>query len=157
MYSSPRPLPKMPRSSSSQHRTTERNTYTNEWSLLPASLDDLARSLPALQQPANSKEIRHGDLSKPQHHPEKSAPRDLVPPELDASSDSLSSDEKRYPRPERPWEVEDTASPILEKSEEEGSETVVRRYSRRCLREEKGRRWIEEDYRLVAEFLRKLR
>lgn len=155
MHSSPRPLPKMPRSSPIQHRTTERNTYRP---LLPASQDDLARPLPVLQQPVNSKEILHGDLSEPQHHPEKSAPSDMVPPELDAGglSNNLSRDEK-HPRPEYLWEVKDTVSPVLEKSEEEGSETLVRRYSRRCLREEKGRRWIEEDYRLVAEFLRKLR
>lgn len=160
---SPRPLPKMPRSSPSQHGTIKRDTYTNERSLPPASPDVLAGAIPALQQPVNSKEIRHGDLSKPQHHPEKSAPSDLALPELDAGelSDSLSSDEKHYRdpplAPTRPECVWDAASPILEKSKEDGSETLVRQYSRRCLREEKGRRWVEEDYRVVAQFLRKLR
>lgn len=160
MHSSPRPLPKMPRSSPSRHGTTERDTSTNERSLPPASPD--AGSLPALQQPANSKEIRHKDLSKPQHHPEKTAPSNLVLPELDAVelSDSLSTDEKHYPattRSEYVWELNDSASPILEKPKEEGSDTLVRQHSRRCLREEKGRRWVEEDYHLVAQFLRKLR
>jgi hypothetical protein len=160
MHSSLRPLPKKPRSSPSQHGTTERDTYMNERSLPPASPDVLAGSLPALQQPANSKETPHEDLSKPQHHPEKSAPDDLVPPEPDAGelSDSSSSDEKHYRDPPlAPTSLWDAASPILEKSEEEGSETLVRQYSRRCLREEKGRRWVEEDYRVVAQFLRKLR
>lgn len=164
MHSSPRPLPKMPGSSPSPHEAG-RGTYMNERTLPSVSPDDLAGSLPA-PQPASSKEIRHEDLSKLQCHPETSAPSDLDPPKLDARelSNSSSSDEKHYHdprltqiRPECLSRVTDAALPILEKTKEEGSETLVRRYSRRWLREEKGKRWVEEDYHLVAQVLRELR
>lgn len=166
MHRSPRPLPKMPRSSPSPHGTPGRGTDMNEQTLPSVCLNDLAGSLSAPQQPANSKEIRLENLSKLQCHPERSAPSNLVPPKLDTRvpSDSSTSDKKhsRDPTlatiiPERLSGVTDAALPILEKTKEEGSETLVRRYSRRWLREERGKRWVEEDYHLVAQFLRELR
>jgi len=160
---SPRPLPKMPRSSPSVHGTTGRDTYMNERTSPSVNPDNLAESLPA-PQPANNKEIRRGDLSKAQCHQEQSAPSDPVPPDAGELSDNSTSDEKHHrDAPLAPIRAEclsgltDAASPILEKTAEEVSETVVKQYSRRWLREEKGRRWVEEDYHLVAQFLRELR
>lgn len=162
MHSSPRPLPKMPRSSPSVHGTTGHDTYMSERTSPSVNPDDLAGSFPA-PQPAN-KEIPRGDLSKLQCHQEQSAPRDPVPPDAGELSDSSTSDEKHYrDAPLVPIRAEclsgltDAASPILEKTVEEGSETLVTQYSRRWLREEKGKRWVEEDYHLVAQFLRQLR
>jgi hypothetical protein len=161
MYSSPRPLPKMPRSSLSLQGTTKHDACTNERTLPPVSAADLAGSLPAPQHPAKIKEIRRGDPSKLQCHPENS---DLFSPKRDADelSDSARSYEKHYSplipiRPEYLSGLTDAVSPILEKTTEDVSEKLVRQYTHRWLREEKGRRWVEEDYHLVVQFLRELR
>lgn len=156
----------MPRSSPSLLGTTGRGTYTNERPLPPADPADLARSLSAPQQPSSSKEVRCGDLSKLQCHPGKSASTDLVPPKFDAGEpfDGSSGDEKHHRdpplapiTPECLSEPTVAVSPILEKTTDEGPKKLVKQYSRMWLREEKGRRWVEEDYHTIAQCLRELR
>jgi len=108
----------------------------------PASPTDHAESLSAPQELANGKEIPRGTLSELQCHPGKCAPPDLIPPKRDAGE---------HPR-HTPF------SPILKKkSTDEGQKEVVKKSSRKWLREEKGRRWVEEDYHLIAQRLRELR
>ncbi|KAH9001551.1 hypothetical protein EDB92DRAFT_74942 [Lactarius akahatsu] len=158
-----RPLPKMPRSTSTPLGTTRRGTSTEARFLPPASPTDLAGSSSAPQQPAN--EIRRGDLHKLQCHPGKSTPTDLVPPKLDAGelSDSPSSDEEQYfdpplalITPEYLTELTDAVPHILEARDKEPVK-LVKRFSRRWLREKNGRRWVEENYDAIAQCLRELR
>jgi len=138
----------------------------NEWSLPPARPADLAGSLSAPQQPANSKEIRRGSLSEVQCHPGISAPTDPVPPKLDAGelSNSPRSDEKHYYdpplaliTPECLSEPTDALPPILEEATDEEPGKLVRQYSCKWLREKNGRRWVEENYDTIAQCLRELR
>lgn len=141
----------MPRSGPSLLGTIASGTDMNERPFSPASPTDHAGSLSATQQLANSHEIRRGNLSKLQCHSGKLVPPDLIPPKLDADelSDSSSMDEKRPCHPQ--------LAPILENTSDERPKKLVQRYSRRWLREERGRRWVEEDYHLIAQCLRELR
>jgi hypothetical protein len=45
-------------------------------------------------------------------------------------------------------------SPMLEKWDDE---KMIRRYSRRWLREKKGKRWVEDDYGVIIQSLRTIR
>jgi hypothetical protein len=164
MYSSPRPLPKMPRSGPSLLGTTGRGTDMIDRSFPPASPADHAGSLSAPQQQlANSKEIHRGKLSKLQCHPGICAPPDLFPPKLDAGQ--LSDSDEKHPchpplapiTPECLSGLTDGVSPILEKTTDEGPKNLAKKYSRRWLREKRGRRWVEEDYNTIAQCLRELR
>ncbi|KAI9456651.1 hypothetical protein BJY52DRAFT_543040 [Lactarius psammicola] len=163
---SARPLPKMPRSTPSPLGTIRRGTSMNERTLPPTSPVDLAASLSAPQQPANSKEIRRGSLSRLQYRPGISAPTDLVPPNLDAGelSDSQSSNEKHYYdlplaliTPECLSGPTDAIPPILDEATDDEPGRLVRQYSCRWLREKNGRRWVEENYDTIAQCLRELR
>ncbi|KAH9063814.1 hypothetical protein EDB83DRAFT_809628 [Lactarius deliciosus] len=160
---SARPLPEMPRSTPTPLRTTRRGTSTEEKFLPPASPADLAGSSSAARQPAN--EICRGDLHKLHCRPGKSTPTDLVPPKLDAGelSDSPSNDEEQYfdppltlITPEYLTEPTDAVPHSLEARDKEPVK-LVKRFSRRWLREKNGRRWVEENYDAIAQCLRELR
>lgn len=143
-----------PRSGPSPLGTTD----MNEWPLLPVRLADHA----APHQLANSKEVHHRKSSKPLCHPGKHAPPDIIAPKLDAGEmrDSPRGDEKHLYSPltsECFSGLTDVVSPILEKTTDEESNKLVKKYSRKWLREEKGKRWVEEDYNLIAQCLRELR
>jgi hypothetical protein len=143
----------MPRSSPSVLGTTGPGTDMNERPFPPATPADHAGSLSAPQRFANSREIRGGNLSC---HPGKCAPPDLIPPKLELSDSSRSGEKHPCHPPLAPItpRLPDVVSPILEKTKDEAPKTL---YSRRWLREEKGRRWIEKDYHLIAQCLRELR
>ena len=117
------------------------------------------------RQSTDVEEIRRGNLSKLRRHLGYSVPLDFIPPGLDRDevSDSPSSDEEWCDMPTVPMtpqclsELTEAISPILEKTGDEMHEKVIRRYSRRWLRERKGRRWVEDDYSVVIQSLRALR
>lgn len=142
----PRPLPKMPRSAPSSLGATGRVTYMNGRSLPPVSPADIAGSLSAPQQPANAK-IRREKSSELQCHPGKFATTDLVSPPLDTGE---LSDSSRTPlAPITPENLSQLTDEVPEK--------LVRQYSYKWLREKRGRRWVEDDYRMIVQRLRKLR
>lgn len=107
-------------------------------------------------------EIHHRNLSKLRRHLGHSVPPDFITPRLDRDEvdDSSSSDEEWCDMPKVPMtpqclsELTEAISPILEKT---ADEKTIRRYSRRWLREKKGRRWVEDDYSVIIQSLRALR
>lgn len=109
-------------------------------------------------------EIRHGNLSKLRRYLGYSVPPDLIPPRIDQESDNWSSGEEEcHGFPTVPMtsqclsELTEAISPILKRATDEKREKLIRRYSRRWLREKKGRRWIEDDYNIIIQSLRELR
>ena len=117
------------------------------------------------RQPTDVEEIRRGNLSKLRRHLGYSVPLDFIIYSLDRDegSDSSSSDEEWCDMPTVPMtpqclsELTEAISPILENTAEEMDEKMIRRYSRRWLREKKGRRWVEDDYSVIIQSLRALR
>jgi len=118
------------------------------------------------RQPTDVDEIRRGNLSKLRRHLGYSVPLDFIIPSLgrDEGSDSSSSDEEWYDimptvpmTPQCLSELTEAISPILENTTDEMHEKTIRRYSRRWLREKKGRRWVEDDYSVIIQSLRALR
>jgi hypothetical protein len=106
------------------------------------------------QRPTNLEEIRRGNLTKLRRHLGKSIPPDLIAPRLDRDelSDSSSSDEEQDVgpiTPESPSNMSEGNNSILEEA--------TNRQSRRWIWEKKGRRWEEDDYRLILQRLRELR
>lgn len=104
------------------------------------------------QRPTSVEEIRRGNLTKLRRHLGKSIPPDLIAPRLnrDELSDNSSSDEEQDVgpiTPECPSKMSEGDNPILDEMVE----------SRRWLWEKKGRRWEEDDYRLILRRLRELR
>jgi len=139
---------------------------TDEKSTPPTSPATSIVSFTVPRRLANVEEIRRGNLSKLRRHLGNSIPPDLVPPRwgLDEESDGSSSDEEKYSdlpisriTSECVSELTRAISPILEKTGGERYENLIKRYSRRWLREKKGRRWVEEDYAVILQGLRELR
>jgi len=138
---------------------------TDEKSTPPTSPATSIVSFAVPRRPTDveEEEIRRGNLSKLRRHLGNSIPPDLVPPrwDLDEESNGSSSDEEEYSdlpisriTPECVSELTKAISPILEKT---GGERIIKRYSRKWLREKKGRRWVEEDYAVILQGLRELR
>ena len=147
----PRPLPELPRSTPSQLRTTGCKTYINDQSSSPRT-NHLTGTL-SVPHPSQADYSAENCCNR-QHHSGKSATTDVGPPKLD--SDELSYIEE---------EEEDYGDPPLAPSiseltdtEPRGTEMLARaRESCNWLWEKNGRRWVEEDYRVVAQCLRGLR
>jgi hypothetical protein len=100
-------------------------------------------------------------LSKLRRHLGYSVPPDLIPPKLDRDEACPSSDEEEcydlptaLMSPDCLLELMAAISPMLEKWDDE---KMIRRYSRRWLREKKGRRWVEDDYGVIIQSLRTIR
>ena len=164
LHRSVRPLPKMPNSvpvlpENPKHkhhvRTEERSPHTN-----PAT-STISTIMPQRQRTTDFEQIRHGDLSKPGRHLGYSIPPDVIPPKFDRDEAYLSSDEEECcdlptapMTPECLSELTAAISPMLQKMEDE---KMIRRFSRRWLREKKGRRWVEDDYNVIIQSLRTLR
>jgi len=114
------------------------------------------------RQSTDVEEIHRRNLSKLRRHLGHSVPPDFITPRLDRDEvdDSSSSDEEWCDMPTVPMtpqclsELTEAISPILEKT---ADEKAIRRYSRRWLREKKGRRWVEDDYSVIIQSLRALR
>jgi hypothetical protein len=113
------------------------------------------------QRTTDVEEIRRGNLSKLRRHLGYSIPPDLIPPRLDRNEASSSSDEEESgDLPTAPMtpsclsELTAAISPMLDQTE---NEKTIRVYSRRWLREKKGRRWVEDDYDVIVQSLRTLR
>jgi hypothetical protein len=153
-HSSVRPLPKMP----VLHEIPKHKHS--------ARLDE--RSQPPMnvlpRRPADMEEIRRGNLSKLRRHLGYSIPPNLVPPRLDrdgASGALDSNEEDRRDLRTVPMttvcrsKLTEVIPPIL-KTANEMDEKTMKRYSRRWLREKKGRRWVEDDYNIIIQRLRAL-
>ncbi|KAI9456455.1 hypothetical protein F5148DRAFT_1224210 [Russula earlei] len=160
-----RPLPKMPKYPPLLEIPGD-SSQTDKRSSTPTSPATSILSITLPQRPTDIEEIRRRSLSKLRRHLGNSIPPDLVPPRLDqddASSNS-SSDEDVYCdlptvpiTPECLSELRMAVSPILGKTAVEDHERTIKRFSRRWLREKKGRRWVEDDYNIILQRLRKLR
>jgi hypothetical protein len=111
------------------------------------------------QRPTNVEEIRRGNLTKLRRHLGKSIPPDLIAPRLDRDelSDSSSSDEEQDAGPGLTSITSECPSKMSEGVKPNSEERAKKRKSRRWLWEKKGRRWEEDDYRLIIRRLRELR
>jgi len=160
-----RPLPKKPKSLPLLELPRDSlQTDENSTPLTSPATSMVSSTFP--RRPTDVEEIRRGNLSKLRRHLGNSIPPDLVPPrwDLDEDSASSSSDEEEYSdlpisqiTPECVSELTKAISPILGKTGGRRHENIIRRYSRRWLREKKGRRWVEEDYAVILQGLRELR
>jgi hypothetical protein len=165
-HSSVRPLPKMPNSipvllENPKHKHPER---IDEQSSTPKDPETSLISPILPRRTTEVEEIRRGNLSKLRRYLGYSVPPDLVPPKLDRESDNWSSGEEEchdFPivpmTPQCLSELTEAISPILERTTDQKREKMIRTYSRRWLREKKGRRWIEDDYNIIIQSLRALR
>jgi len=104
------------------------------------------------------KEIRRENLSKFRHHLGDSVPSDLVAPRVDVDETSSGSRVGAEVYGDHP-KVPITAERLLreeKRRKDEKDEKVVGSYRCRWLREEKGRRWVEDDYERIIQTLREL-
>jgi len=137
------------------------HAYVDERSSPPTSPATSTISEIVPRRITDVEEIRRGNLSKLRRHLGYSIPPDLIPPRLDRNEACSSSDEEECgDLPTAPMtpscvsELTAAISPMLEKTEDE---KTIRKYSRRWLREKKGRRWVEDDYNVIIQSLRTLR
>ncbi len=152
-YSSYRPLPKRPEPPSELLETRNRRANVDRRS----STTNLASRF-VTQRPIDMKEIRRENLSKFRHHLGDSVPSDLVAPRVDVDETSSGSRVGAEVYGDHP-KVPITAERLLreeKRRKDEKDEKVVGSYRCRWLREEKGRRWVEDDYERIIQTLREL-
>ncbi len=152
-YSSYRPLPKRPEPPSELLETRSRRANIDRRS----STTNLASRF-VTQRPIDMKEIRRENLSKFRHDLGDSVPSDLVAPRVDVDETSSGSRVGAEVYGDHP-KVPITAERLLreeKRRKDEKDEKVVGSYRCRWLREEKGRRWVEDDYERIIQTLREL-
>ncbi|KAI0261027.1 hypothetical protein BC834DRAFT_972983 [Gloeopeniophorella convolvens] len=161
-----RPLPKTPASAPAflqvpQNPAVVSLCEEHSPDLLSPAESTLSFLLP--QRPADAGAIRRANLSKLRRHLGQSVPAALVAPDLEFDSDgevSSSDDEVYADLPAARLthaslsELTEAISPMLPAL---ASDSLIRTYSRRWLREKKGQRWVEEDYDFILQSLRSLR
>jgi hypothetical protein len=106
------------------------------------------------QRPTNIEEIRRGNLTKLQRHLGSSVPSDLVAPRVDG--DEASEGSRIDAEVPKAGITTRRLSTKEKRRKDEKDENLVKSYSCRWLREEKGRRWVEDNYDNVLQSLREL-
>lgn len=163
--SSVRPLPKVPNFvPAAPHETSRHKHGAHNDERLPRQASAATSTISSImsRRSTDVEELRRKNMSKLRRHLGHSVPSNFVTPRLDRDEvdDSSSCDEEWCDMPTVPMtpqclsELTEAISPILEGT---ADEKMIRRYSRRWLREKKGRRWVEDDYSIIIQSLRALR